>query len=331
MSTLDHLITSDLGALGEDSRRAPSSLDDALRTTGIYRDDRPGAEARRDALAKERRRELVMMPLTLAHVFAHRVGRAAAGVAALVCAGVMIVMLGDPLALRLAAWFVPGLNVGMCIMLAALAIVCVYVIATWVAEAWFARTMRQAIRTGGDAYQDLDQLARGPLEIAQAAVRRVDGLAVGLLLAGITSVTLAFGYVVSVVGSFHNLSRTLSIVGILEIAPLAKNLDALVLAVAGASIAAFVVGNRCVRETTEGFMPGRGLASWMTLVAAVIVGLGTLYSAFHMIVGLGFGRVLPSTATRFGLAAGATVSIFLFTAWALLWWRRREQARIVDL
>ena len=93
MSSLDSLITSDLAALGDDSRRSPTALDDALQTTNMYRDDRPGAEARRDALADERRRELVMMPLTLSHVFAHRVGRAAAGASAFVCTIVLLTML----------------------------------------------------------------------------------------------------------------------------------------------------------------------------------------------------------------------------------------------
>src|SRR5690606_13113931 len=65
MSSLDTLISGDLAALGEDSRRSPLAIDDALRTTNMYRDDLPGAQARRDALADERRRELFMMPLAL--------------------------------------------------------------------------------------------------------------------------------------------------------------------------------------------------------------------------------------------------------------------------
>ncbi len=330
MTTLDHLITSDLGALGEDSRRAPGTLDDALRTTGIYRDERPGAEARRDALADERRRELVLMPLTLSHVFAHRVGRAAAGAAALVSAAVMIVLLADPLALRLVAWVVPGLNVSVCALLATLAIVGVYVIATWGAEAWFARNMRKAIRTGPDAYQDLDRLSRGPLEIAQAAVRRVDALSLGLMLAGATAVTLVFGYMVVVIGAFHDLSRAWSLQAMLMTGAVSKNIDMLVLAVAGACIAATFVARSCSGEQAD-VLKTRSLASWSTLAVAIVIGLGTAYGAIHVMVNVGYSHRLPSTETRFALATGAALSVFLGIGWALLWWRRREQARIVDL
>src|SRR5688572_32869498 len=90
MSNLEKMIARDLAALGENSRRDLPALDDALKTTDAYRDDQPGAKARRDALADDRRRELVLMPLTLAHVFAHRLGRAAAGGMAVLCSLVLI-------------------------------------------------------------------------------------------------------------------------------------------------------------------------------------------------------------------------------------------------
>lgn len=335
MSTVDLMITSDLGALGEDSRRDPVGLDDALRTTNMYRDDRPGAEARRDALADERRRELVMMPLTLSHVFAHRVGRAAAGAAGLACTALLIVMLADPLLFRLAAWLVPGLDVGMLGALTAIALLSVYVIASWIAEAWFARRMRAAIKTGDDPYRDLDALARGPVELAQQAVRRIDGLSIGLFLAGITALALGFGYVAVIVGALHEFPYAWSIAGILESGALGGNLDVLVLAVVGVSVVALLVGRACDRDPRgpgAAHVSGAGmlclLGHWSTLVLALTAAFGTAFVGFRALHMFDMRKALPTTDMRYLLGIGATSAILGAATWALLWLRRRELARI---
>jgi len=326
MSNIDKVVARDLAALGENSRRDVPALDEALRTTDAYRDDRPGAEARRNALAEERRRELVLMPLTLSHVFAHRLGRIAAGGMALAVSAVLMMMLADPLLMRFAAWFLPGLNVGMLIALAALAVVSSYVIANWIGEAWFARRMRNAIKTGDDAYQDIEQLAQGPLEIAHRAVRRLDGWSIGLFLAGITSVTLVFGYTVLVVGMNHRLSNAWSMIGILETGALERNVGTVALGVFASCAVALLVGRACRREAIASSSIARGLGSWMALVVAGVIGIVMLYNTFHLAVGL--GARLPSQELRYSLAIGATISVFVPLAWGLLFWRRREQARI---
>lgn len=331
MSSIDKVIARDLAALGENSRRDVPALDEALRTTDAYRDDRPGAEARRDALAEERRRELVLMPLTLAHVFAHRVGRIAAGGMAILVSIVMLAMLADPLLMRFAAWFVPGLNVGMLIVLAALKIVAAYVVATWIGEVWFARRMRKAIETGGDAYRDLEQLAQGPIDLAQRAVRRVDGWALGLLLAGAASVTLVFGYTVMVVGLNHTLSHAWSMIGILETGALERNVGTVAFGVLASCTAGLLAGRACARSTRLDADPvTRALGSWMALVVAGVIGIVMLYNVFHLAVNPGLLRRLPSAEERYGLAIGGTISVVLPLAWGLLFWRRREQARIGD-
>ncbi len=323
---LDDMINGDLAALGENSRREVPALDDALRTTDIYRDDRPGANARRDALAEERRRELVLMPLTLAHVFAHRLGRIAAGGMALAISTALLLMLFDPLMMRFAAWLVPGLNVGMLVTLSALAIVAAYVIASWIGEAWFARRMRTAIETGADAYQDLDHLARGPLEIAHAAVRKLDGLSISMFLSGAVAITLVFGYIVTIVGLNHSLERAWSIYGVLETGALQRNLSCVAMAASATTLASFVVGSALARETSLTAALPRALAGWTALVVGGVVGVVTLYNGFHMAVE--YRHHLPSHQLRYALAIGATISVFVPAAWALLFWRRREHARI---
>ncbi|MDQ3366145.1 MAG: hypothetical protein M3680_12030 [Myxococcota bacterium] len=329
MSSIDTRITSDLAALREDSARQLGGIEDALRTTNMYRDDRPGAEARRDALADERRRELVMMPLTLAHVFAHRVGRAAAGATALVAAMLMILMLSDPLLLRFAAWFVPGLDLVMVMALVALGVLGSYVVATWIAEAWFERRMRQAIRVGADAYQDLDALARGPIEIAQAAARRADGPSTGLLLAGASAITIVFGYVVLIISTFPGAWVLSARYGT---GTLTRNLDTVIVAVVGVSAVGLLVGRACSRPASSltTALVVRVLGHWAVLPIAMVLGGFTLWSTFHMFVALDLGRRLPPAELRYGLAIGSAISIFVPAAWSLLWWRRRESARIGD-
>lgn len=333
MSSLDTLITSDLAALGDDSRRNVAPLDDVLRTTNMYRDDRPGAEARRDALADERRRELVMMPLTLSHVFAHRVGRAAAGAAGLACSLLLLVMMADPLLMRLGAWFVPGLDLALLCTLTAIAVLAAYVVATWAAEAWFARRMRTAIETGDDPYRDLDALARGPVELARDAVRRVDGVSIGLSLAGLGAVSLAFGYLGVIVGAVHPPAYAWSVVGLIDTDALAKNIDIVASAVIGASTIAFFLGRACRAHDSsllvrEGSLLVRALGHWATLAAAVFVGLTTAFAGIRTLLGLGMRRELPSTEVRFLLAFGTAFALVAGSAWLLLWWRRRERARI---
>jgi hypothetical protein len=331
-NTVDKTIARDLTALGDNSRRDIPGLDTAhaLRspnTGDAYRDDRPGAEARRNALAEERRRELVLMPLTLAHVFAHRLGRIAAGGMAVAVSALMMLMLFDPLLMRFAAWFVPGLNVGMLITLAALAIVGSYVVASWIGEYWFARRMRSAIKTSTDAYEDLEQLAQGPIDIAQRAVRRIDGWSVGLFLAGAASVTLVFGYLVIIVGTTHDISHAWSVTGILESGALQRNLGGLGIAVMACGAVAIVLGHACTREQTLTAPIPRALASWTSLVVAGVVGVVVSYNTFHLMFGIHRAGLLSEKA-RLALTLGATVAIVLPLAWGTLFWRRREQARI---
>lgn len=327
MSNIDKTIARDLAALGENSRRDVPALDDALRTTDAYRDDRPGAEARRDALAEERRRELVLMPLTLAHVFAHRLGRAAAGGMALVVSLVMLALIADPLLMQFAAWFVPGLDVGMLILIAALAVVGSYVVATWIGEVWFERRMRRAIATSKDAYDDIDQLARGPLEIAQRAVARLDGWSFGLFLAGIASTVLVFGYTSVIVGSSHVLSRAWSMVGIVDTGLLTTNIGFLMPPLAGSCAIAFILGRACARDRVSDSLTARALGSWIALLIAGVIGVAMLYKMFHLMFDFRPARRLGGDERMF-LSLATSLVVFLPLAWGALFWRRREQARI---
>jgi hypothetical protein len=323
MSRIDQMIDADLAALGENSKHNVPALDEALQRNDAYRDDRPGAEARRNALADERKRELVLMPLTLSHVFAHRIGRIAAGGMALLVSLKMLAILADPVLMRFAAWLVPGLSVTMLILMSALAIVCAYVVATWFAEAWFARRMRNAIKTGDDPHTDIDHLARGPLEIAHAAVQKVDGWSLGIFLAGVTTVTLVFGYVLVMVGMQHTISNAWQLsTQTLDISR--HNLGLLAFFGLACVTVAFLVGRACDGHGGQRLV--RILSGWPVLAISAVIAIATAYQGLHVM--LTWRHRWPDQETRVLLAMGSAVTVFVPAAWALLFWRRREQARI---
>ena len=332
-TSTDRLITSDLGALGAHARRELPPASEALRDTGIYRDGHAGAQARRDALAEERRVQLALMPLAIAQVFAHRVGRAATGAVALLCSAAMLMLLADPLLMRVVTWLVPGLglNLGTCLVAAATVLLVTYVVATWIAEAWFTRKMRHAIETHADVYSDLDHLARGPVEMAQQLVRRIDGWSTGLWLAGVTSLATVMGYLVVVAGAFSSLERVLSSTSLFAERAAMENLGPVIYTLVLAGALAVYVGRSCARESrmAEPSPWMQRLSHWGMIVAGMAVGLVTMFEASRMMMRL-YRGVLPSNELRYVLAIGGELAVLSLVTWTVLWWRRRERSRLGD-
>lgn len=331
-SSIDRMITSDLAALDTEARREVPAMATALRETGVYRDGLAGAQARRDSLAEERRVQLALMPLAIAQVFAHRVGRAAAGAAAILCAIAGVLLLADPMLLRLVTWMIPGLglNLGMCMMLAATVILVAYVVGTWAAELWFTRQMRHAIETHADVYADLDQLARGPLEVAQKLVRRIDGWSVGLSLGGVILLTTVFGYLLVVAGAFQPLAVVLSTTSVFVERAATENLGPVIYALALGLGLAVALGRGCDREHRFGEASPlmQRVSHGSTLAFALVLGMGMLFATVRMVIHL--HDRLPSSQHRYLLAIGAEVALVALAGWATLWWRRREQRRLGD-
>jgi hypothetical protein len=331
MSTLDSLITSDLAALGEDSRRNLADVDDALSEKNMYRDDAPGAKARRDALADARRRELAMMPLVLSHVFAHRVARAAAGGAAVLMSLLAVVVLAEPSLFRYAVYVAPSLievaNIEWALMMSVIMLLVVYLIALWIAQSWFARRMRDAVRTSDEPYRDLDALARGPLEVAQQAVRRVDGYALGGMLAGTTMLALVFGYAIVILDVLHDpLSWRFD--GLLYEAALVKNVGNLVIALVLAGGIAFVVGREAHRTSGSKLLDMLGKRTTQFFIGIFVA--TTWYLAERTVDWIGRHYYLPSMGDRLMLAICVVLSLLGAAAVVLLWWRKRENRRIGD-
>jgi len=332
-ASIDRLVSTDLAALGDASRRDVSPRETAVRDTGIYRDGRAGAEARRDALANERRLQLALMPLSVAQVFAHRVGRAGAGLMAIACSAVMILLLADPLLLRIATMFLPGipLNLGLCVLIASTLILATYVVSTWAAEAWFSWRMRDSVTTHGDAYGDLDQLARGPIEVAQQLARKADAWAVGLLLAGIASLATVVGFLIVVVGAFRSTNVLMSTTEVFTMRGTTGNLEVVVFGFLLALGGAFVVGRACERERRTG--AASALLARLSHGKALVAGLAGLvalpYATFRAFAPMYLAGP-PPTNVRYLLGIGGVLTVLALATWAVLWWRRRERARLGD-
>ncbi|CAN5809674.1 hypothetical protein BH11MYX3_BH11MYX3_48420 [soil metagenome] len=331
-TSIDRMITSDLAALHSDVHRDLPAASAAVRDAGIYRDGLAGAQARRDSLAEERRVQLALMPLAIAQVFAHRVGRAAAGAAAVLCSIALVMLVADPLLMRLVTWFVPGLgvNIGLCMMVAATAILVTYVVATWVAELWFTRRMRDSIETHSDVYRDLDQLARGPIEVAQKLVRRVDGWSLGLGLAGFASLTTVFGYLLVMTGAFQPLALVLSTTSLFAERAAAGNLGPVIYGLVLVAVLAFLLGRSCEREQRIGEAPPlmQRVSHWSTLAFGALVGMTMMFATMRMLTHLQLR--LPSSEHRYLLAIGTELALLAVSGWSVLWWRRREQKRLGD-
>lgn len=331
MTKLDHLVATDLAALGDANRRDLPPRDTALRDAGIYRDGRAGAEARRDALANERRLQLALMPLQVAQVFAHRVGRAGAGLMAVACAAGMLLLLADPVALELANLFLPGirLNLGLCVLIASTLILATYVVSTWAAEAWFSRRMRDTVTTHDDAYGDLEQLARGPVDVAQQLARKADAWAVGLLLAGVASLATVTGFLVVIVGAFRSGNVLLSTTEVFTMPATTGNLDVVTLAFLAVLAGAFAIARACERERRSGTAPAlltrhaHGKALTIGCVGLIALPFATFWAFSRMYV-----QGPPPTSLRYLLAAAGVGTVFTLAAWAVLWWRRHERARL---
>jgi hypothetical protein len=343
----DIQITSDLAALAEDSRRDPVPLaacdgaagasvpmtgGAALRrgAAGVYRDDRPGAEARRDALAEERRRELATLPLALAHVFAHRIGRAAAGAVAVVSALAIALVLADPLLIRIAAWVIPGLNVSLLVALAGVAVLAAYVIGGWIGERLFERRMRQAITTSGDAYADLDLLASGPVDVARATVRRVDRWSVMLAIAGAVTLVPVVGFLLFTMSVAYPYPMMWANLATVANGPVGAGLGAVVVVTVFSLGGAVAVGRACDGELRRGGLPRwtAVLAHWGMIPLGIVLGLVADYGAISLLDDYHVAGIRPASGEVLVLAALGVAGIFAIATWAVLFWRRREHRRL---
>jgi hypothetical protein len=310
MTSLDRIVTTDLAALAADSRRLVPALDDMLR------------EASEGALRRRQRAVLrgELALLSFANVFAHRVGRAAAGAMGLLCALVLLIVLYGPGVDRVTGfnpwwWVLERETVPITVTVAAL------VLATYAVSVSLARRrFERAVRARDPQPAHVPEVAR--------LVGAADGWSVGFAIAGVTSVVMVVAVATLVVGwdnwnpfwcfgcdpreaLFDDRRRDLGVL------------------LAAVVAAALALGAACARPRWAGWL--RAFEHRLVVPAGLVLGSVAVYAWATLDVGpIGWDAQdeIPSSALRTALAVAGTLAIFLVSAGGALWWRRRERDRL---
>lgn len=316
MSDLDRIVTTDLAALAADSRRQVPAVDNVLRELSRRR-RRPERAAPAAELAL----------LSFAKVFAHRVGRAAAGAMAIVYTGVLLVVLYGPIvdAERQRAWLLADDVISIAARGAVLTLVA-YAIAVAMAGRWFERALgRSSARDAGLAAGD----ATGA---AARLVRSVDGWSVGLAIAGATSIVTLIGVGTLVVG-WDGWDRFWCFGCDPEEAIFRDRLHDLTAAIGCIVAAGLALGWVCTRP--RGSAWGRAFEHRLVVPAGLVVGAAAVVAWVANGVDRGDlrppGVADPASALRTALTVALALALFGVASGLVLRWRRREGERLEAL
>ncbi|HUH03215.1 MAG TPA: hypothetical protein VML75_14560 [Kofleriaceae bacterium] len=330
MTHLDDTMRADLTALGDATARAiPDYAWTAAQINGAagpYRDERPGAEARRNAAREAWLRELALMPLASERIFVHRVSRAAAGAVALLGVAFAVLTSLDLWAQRLLHALIGQPTAPLTGALLGGAVMAAYVFAGLIAERYYERHLRRHLGAADDPELDpraaSEHLAAtGPEAHTRALIDRVDAAAIALPLAGVTGVGLLAG-----------LLFFFSDPGYSAIALVAEAQFVLVKATALGVIVGVALAVACAREhrAVDRSALLRAAEHWLTLAAGVTAILVALWYAARVAFGLHAFGIIPDGATSIRLGAFGVVALIVPTAWLLLRLRRREHRRLGD-
>ncbi len=321
----ENVIATDLRALADESARGlPDHAETSSWLAGggsPYRDDRPGAEARRRALLEDRLLEVALMPHALQRVYVHRVARAVAGGAALLGAAVIMVAVFDPWTARV-LMMLSGMPLAILSpVLIGFLTLHAYILAGVVAEHHIERVLRASIKTGGDLYGDIDRLeAARPLDRVRRMVHGVDAASVALPLLGASMGLTVCGFLMA----FYFLP------GHLMASAAYYSLGPVSLVTVLSTAFAIDLARACARERKSPSRPALlALAEhWGTLVAGGLIGAFVLWYGARVVEGVRFAGLVPSEGKRLLLIAAAVAAVVLPFTSALLWLRRREQRRV---
>lgn len=320
-----NVIDSDLRALADDSARGLSEFAETsswLAGGGSpYRDDRPGAEARRRALVEDRLLEVALMPLALERVYVHRVARAAAGGAALLGAAAVMVGVLDPWTGRVLS-MLSGMPLALLApVLIGFATLGVYILAGLIAEHHVERRLRATVASGRELYGDIDRLeAARPLDQVRRMVQGVDAVAVALPLLGASMGLTVCGFLMA----FYFLP------GNMMASAAYYSLGPVSLVTVLSTAFAIDLARACARERKSPSRPTVLVLAehWGTLIAGALVGAFVLWYGARVVEGVRFAGFVPGEGKRLILIAAAVAAVVLPFTSALLWVRRREQRRV---
>jgi hypothetical protein len=104
----------------------------------------------------------------------------------------------------------------------------------------------------------------------------------------------------------------------------------MMVAIAAGITAAALVGYACDRERARAGLPSwvDRLAHWAMVPIGFVLGLGVLLASLRAARVFQIHGTQASTPALALLAIVSVAATFLPAAWALLWWRRREHARL---
>lgn len=308
MTSFDRIVTTDLAALAADSRRLVPAVDDMLREAA-------SDEGRRRRQRAVPRGELAL--LSVASVFAHRVGRAAAGAMGVLCALVLLTVLYGPGVDRVDGfnpwwWVLERETVPITVTVAAL------VLATYAAAVALGRRRFERAARAHDA--------QGP-EVARL-VSAADGWSVGFAIAGVTSVVIVVAVAALVVGwddwdpfwcfgcnpreaLFDDRRRDLAML------------------LGGVAAGALALGAACARPRWARWL--RAFEHRLAVPAGLVLGSAAVFAWARLDVGpIGWDPQdeVPASPLRTAIAVAGTLAMFLVSAGGALWLRRRERERL---
>jgi hypothetical protein len=320
--TIDRLVTEDLAELAAAKRHALRGVEQTMQAVVAAR---PAAESTPPHPA-------ALAVLALGTVFARRVGRAASGAVLLVGTLTAVVTMTNPFGidpdLDRSVWigWDPYALAARGIFLAMAA----GVLARWLAETAFEHHLRAACARGDE-----------PRATGARLVRSVDGLAIGLGLAGVAAFAICLGALALVCEGWEGIDvfwRTPD-----QFGPVARDTTAmyadrlrdLVIALVPVVAMAAAVGRACARETSR---PSRLLMmfSRRATSAAILIAAATLFVAFRWaprgvgVIGQPPHDVLvwASSALRPAVLAIEAPAWFTLVAGLLLARRRAENERL---
>jgi hypothetical protein len=311
MTTFDKLVSSDLAALGTQSRHQLPALDETLRAVSARVRRRDRAHAASDA--PDGRLAL----FALEAIYAQRVARAAAGAMGILCTAVLLLALYAPGLRASHMWlvWVSMLDRGgpaIAATIAALMIVA-YAAGGSVARRRFVRTLE---RTAVDDARTVD-------EIAVHLVRSVDGRSVAFAVGGAASVAVLVVVMTWLVG-WHN-RQIVYYQSRDSRAPFLDPLHTVTAVIVCIVLAALALGWACTRPRASGWI--------RALERPVVARVGAVVAAAAVLVVRELGVTtlpwsndhnIPSSALRTPVMMAAAIAAFLILAGAALRLRRRE-------
>lgn len=301
MSTADHTISSDLAALAADNKIRIPALDVTLRALV------PAAvEAARDGVAG-------VALVAAAHAYTRRVGRAAAGAAALACAFALLAWLSNPLGLSTDMAMIGNVVEQYIVYLGPLEVVqwsvflilVTYIVALRIAERRVARW-----------------LAASPPGTLTQHASRIRGLALALRVAGPAALVIALAMTFFANGLYSYCEFWSHDV---VLRPMRTHMLAAVLAALLASVGVGVLTRhpRVAERLAHPIVTALGIAvAFTTLVVGARFDVGPRGTKWYVTVGSPY---MPSLSLRTALTITGTLAVLLVVASAALRRDRREQ------